>query len=225
MSRHFSFDDSKFYHLYNRWVEKRTIFLTHRDYSRFLLALTVFNASDSSSNLHRLLDVRGDDIRGEASKIVGERLVDIAAFCLMPNHFHLLVRQRREDGITQFMHKLGTGYTMYFNKKNDHSGVLFQGVFQAVHVKRDAQLEHLTRYIHLNPLDLLQPGWKDRGVKNWARAASFLRQYPWSSYTHFLGLKNFERILNVRLVENYFNKGESHAQFVRQWATREQGEI
>lgn len=221
MVRTFSFDDSEFYHVYNRGVDKRTIFLSHRDYSRFLLALEVFNNSDSSPNFRRLLDA----VRGPTSNKVRGSLVDIAAFCLMPNHFHLLVRQRGQHGVTQFMRKLGTGYTMYFNKKNERSGVLFQGRFKAVHVKSDPQLEHLARYIHLNPLDLLESRWKDRGVKNWIRAASFLEQYPWSSYSHFLGLKSLENILDTGLVRKYFDGGKSHAQFVRQWAVRDRGLI
>lgn len=212
MTRDVAFKDGEFYHIYNRGVERRTIFLGYRDYERFLRALDLFNDQAIVSNFARLLDVQG-----ETSNNTKVSLIDIVCFCLMPNHFHLLVRQRGEDGITKFMRKLGTGYTMYFNKKNHRTGVLFEGAFKAVHVDADEQLNHLPRYIHLNPLELIERGWKGQGVKHWERASTFLQQYPWSSYTHFLGTRGYGSILNTGLISQYFDEGEAHAKSLRQW--------
>jgi len=109
-------------------------------------------------------------------------LVDVLSYCLMPNHFHLLLRQKTENGISQFMKKISTAYSMYFNTKYDHSGVLFQGRFKSQHVNRDSYLQCLFAYIHLNPLKLFEPLWKEKGVIDVGGARLFLQNYRPSSY-------------------------------------------
>ena len=127
MSRNIEFEPEEYYHLYNRGTEKRIIFRHDKDRNRFLASLYVSNGSNTihASN-HQALT-----IPELLTLDRGEPLVDICAYCLMPNHFHLLVRERTEGGIARFMQKLLTGYTMYFNTINERSGALFQGKIQS----------------------------------------------------------------------------------------------
>ena len=91
----------------------------------------------------------------------------------MPNHFHILVKEKIENGISKFMGKLTTGYSMYFNKRYDRTGSLFQGVFKSVHADSDEYLKYLFAYIHLNPIKLINPEWKENGIKDKNRANAF----------------------------------------------------
>jgi len=144
----------------------------------------------------------------------GESLVDIGAYCLMPNHFHLLLRQREEDGISRFMQKLVTGYTMYFNKKNERSGALFQGKFKSVHAHDDRYLKYVISYIHLNPARLL-------GEKSSLRAADFVR-YPYSSYLDHLGHERVQnKIIDKQCLPDYFSNTEALEQEMQEWLTYE----
>lgn len=144
------------YHLYNRGVDKRTIFLDDSYYSRFVSTLRHYLKYDYpySLFLQRVRD--GENIKGLALKMAtyqwNEPPVEILSFCLMPNHFHLQVRQMVENGITTFMHRLGTGYTMYFNARNERTGSLFQGPFKSARVENEGQFLCLNRYIHINPI-------------------------------------------------------------------------
>jgi len=134
------FINDEYYHIYNRGADKREIFSRTTDYLRFLKSLKEFNTSTPAW--------KHDLIRGETSN--DEPFVDIVAFCLNSNHFHLILKQRQEKGITKFMRKIGTGYTMYFNKKYDRSGVLFQGKFKAVHIDTDEYLLYVSAYVNCN---------------------------------------------------------------------------
>ena len=123
-----------------------------------------------------------------------EKIVEILAFCLMPNHIHLLLRQIKDQGITKFMRKFGTGYAMYFNKKYDRKGHLFQGNFASVHIKNEAQLSVVFNYIHLNPVSIIFPRYKEKGIADVEKAMSFLESYKWSSLLDYLGQKNFPSV-------------------------------
>ena len=132
--RNIIFSEGEYYHLYNRGVDKRVVFSRTPDYKRFLAYLYILNSTESvrptdileKNNFDRAMTQRR-----------GEQLVSIGAYCLMPNHFHLYVTPRIDDGISRFMQKVSTAYTMYFNKKYERSGALFQGTFKAQHVHRD----------------------------------------------------------------------------------------
>lgn len=198
--------DGEYYHIYNRGVEKRTIFGSRADYERFLFDLYALN--DRRPFLNSQYHYRGStSIERLATRTrtggVGQQriaLVDLVCFCLMPNHYHLLLRQRGDDGVSLFMQKIGTAYTMYFNEKYQRSGVLFQGKYKAIHVPRDRYFLPLSRYIHLNPLDMIEPRWKRMGIKSIPRARRFLLTYPWSSYADYVGNPQFPLLLNTELI-------------------------
>src|SRR3989344_1674687 len=145
------FEEDNFYHIYNRGVDKRLIFKTDRDRIRFINSFRLLNNFS-------FIPSHFDFITFEPVNFLKpiEPYVEVAAGCLMDNHFHFLLTPLRYGGISTLLHKLGTSYTMYFNKLNERTGRLFEGTFKAKHVDRDEYASYLTQYIHLNPLDIFQ---------------------------------------------------------------------
>lgn len=216
MGRKINISIDEFYHGYNRGSEKRTIFTCSADYQRFLNLLYLGNSREAFS--YR------DIARGLASgKSIfnydrGETLVDIGAYCLMPNHFHLLLREKEEGGISKFLLKICTGYSMYFNKKYGHSGSLFQGPFKTQHLDTDNYLKYMYAYIHLNPIKLIDKDWKEKGIKNLGKAKNFLYNYKYSSYLDYLGKDRPESlILDKKSFPKYFLNQKEFKDFVQDW--------
>lgn len=215
MQRSFHFAPREFYHLYNRGTEKRKIFLCRADYARFLALLYLANQETPT-----VLKIQGRTLEELVEERSGTPLVEIATYCLMPNHFHLLVRGVEEGGVGKFMQKLTTGYTMYFNKKNERTGTLFQGRYKATHVADDRYLRYLISYIHLNPIKLIEPKWKETGISDQARAERYLEQYAPSSYQDYLGEERLEgKILSRETLPEYFSSGADFKSFVTEWLT------
>lgn len=158
MQRRIIISEGEIYHLYNRGVEKRLIFLAQADQERFTRLLYI--ANDEAPFKYEL-------IQSKSLKEIkrSKPLVAIGAYALMPNHFHLLVKEIRAGGISAFMEKLTTGYSAYFNKRNDRVGALFQGTYKAQHANSDAYLKYLFAYIHLNPVKLIESAWREGGYQ------------------------------------------------------------
>jgi len=186
------FVEDQIYHIFNRGVEKRKIFMDEKDRFRFVHDLYEFNDENRVYNSLYLLKRNPKYIKVQPQYIKKERtlLVDILAFVLMPNHFHLILKQKIDNGITKFLQKIGTGYTMYFNKKYERVGSLFQGRFKAVMVLKRAHFIHLPFYLHFNPLELA-PDY--RGSTSIDKM-NFLEKYRWSSFPDYIGIKNFPSI-------------------------------
>ena len=163
------FANNEFYHVFNRGVEKRITFLDARDYQRFIETINYYKFKNPPTRF----SFKNRPILLQRKRNNNAPLVEIICFCLMPNHFHFLVKQIEENGITKFLSKLSNSYTKYFNTKHKRVGPLFQGSFKAVRIEDNEQLVHVSRYIHLNPLI-------DYLVKN-------LKLYKYSSYLEFLG--------------------------------------
>lgn len=156
----------------------------------------------------------------------GETLVDIAAYCLMPNHFHLLLREKEEGGVSRFMQKMTTAYTMYFNKRYDRTGALLQGKFKSQHAKDDRYLRYLIAYIHLNPIQLFETRWKEVGIKNKKGAEEFLDKYKYSSFLDFCKKDRDESVLvNPDAIPSYFDTPADFKESMTGWLTykNEQG--
>lgn len=202
-SRHIvkTYSEDTYYHIYNRGVEKRLIFQDRDDYTKFLYLLKIYLTNpEILRNEYPLL----------RSNIVDKNLfeeIDLLAFCLMPNHFHLLVYQKQKDSITKLLRQICTAYVIYFNKKLERVGPLFQSKFKAVVVDSDEYLLHLSRYIHLNPTG--------RGAP--------LDEFEWSSYLYYLG-KRQSNWLKTNTIVKYFNKsktGFSYKSFVEDYQDEE----
>jgi len=217
--RNIRFVNEGIYHVYNRSVEKREIFVDDQDRFRFIHDLFEFNDEAPAVNLYykrpllQSYEAKPRKIEQQKRKL----LVEILAFVVMPNHFHLLLRQIKENGISNFMHKLGTGYTMYFNQKYERAGSLFQGTYKAVLVNQEAHFIHLPYYIHLNPLDLKFPEWRDREIKNYKQAMKFLENYRWSSFLDYIGKKNFPSVTQREFLNEFFEGPENYKKDAMKW--------
>jgi putative transposase len=202
--------EGELYHIFNRGVEKRVVFKSQLDFRRFYESLAQFNTS--SAVLHSRTKFIASDQKSASYVEVGPRhrrkekkLVSILAYTLLPNHFHLLLRQEEPGGITEFMRKIGTGYTMYFNKKHERVGPLFQGKFKSVLVARDEYFQYIPHYIHLNVLDTTHAGWKNDGISV-EQAYDALRKYRWSSAKEYIGVNEPESILAHSAIKEIFGE-------------------
>jgi len=217
--RNIRFVNEGIYHVYNRSVEKREIFVDDQDRFRFIHDLFEFNDEAPAVNFYykrpliQSYEAKPRKIEQQKRKL----LVEILAFVVMPNHFHLLLRQIKENGISNFMHKLGTGYTMYFNQKYERAGSLFQGTYKAILVNQEAHFIHLPYYIHFNPLDLKFPEWRDREIKNYKQAMKFLENYRWSSFLDYIGKKNFPSVTQREFLNEFFEGPENYKKDAMKW--------
>lgn len=184
------------YHVFNRGVEKRCIFADQKHYNRFLKTLYYYSIKDPKPKFSLFSQPRASNI--DFSK----QIVEIIAYCLMPNHFHLLIKQTADNGISEFMRKMSNSYARYFNTKHNRVGPLWQGQFKAVLVENDQQLIHLSRYIHLNPY--------------LAYLVKDLKDYEWSSYPEYINLiKGFSK---KEQVLDFFKSAEEYQEFVKDHA-------
>ncbi|HQT91397.1 MAG TPA: transposase [Candidatus Kryptobacter bacterium] len=213
MNRKISFSEGEYYHVYCRGVEKRDIFLDDKDRERFQALLFLCNGTKPV--VYRL--VQGETLY---QTDVGEKTVAIGAYKLMPNHIHLLVKEISENGITEFMRKVNTAYSMYFNRKYERVGPLFQGAFGAEHITQDEHLKYLFAYIHLNLVKLIEPKWKEVGIKNLKRAKDCLEKYPFSSYLSYRGkARKEDNILSKKEFPDYFSHRHDFEDFIDEWLT------
>ena len=168
------------YHIYNRGAGKQRIYTTARDYERFIALLYLANSEEPITYRKgpSLVEIFNPDNKGART----QKLVDVLAYALMPNHFHLVLKQIMDEGITRFMRKLATAYSMYFNIKYEHSGVLFQGRFKSSHINSEPYFRYIFSYVHLNPLELVEPDWKEGTIRNQKIARKFLADYRYGSY-------------------------------------------
>ena len=201
-----------YYHLYNRGVEKRKIFQEEIDYKVFLSYLKEYLNPKQIDKLRLLIEKTCYDQRDKLFKTIQmnnyANKIKLLAYCLMPNHFHLLVQQKNERGIEEFMRSMGTRYVMYFNKKYKRTGGLFQGRYKAVLVRTDEQLWHLSRYIHSNP--------PYKGLT--------LLEYPYSSLGAYLGEWK-AAWLKTNLILSHFSPKSSYKAFFEGILQKEDDEI
>jgi len=204
------------YHVLNRGVDKRKIFLDNGDRVRFVHGLYAFNDVLPANNTSRALM---NDLRGRS--LGREKLVDIHGWILMDNHYHLLLSERTENGITKFLMKLNVGYAKFFNDKYKRSGTLFQGRTKKVLITNDSQFQYILHYIHLNALDFLDGAkeWRIRdktGIKSVRTALEHLGNYRWSSYLDYIGNKNFPSILTTKFFNQaYGNYAHAISDYLR----------
>lgn len=193
MERQIPFEVGEFYHVYNRGIDKRKIFFSTGDWMHFQRLLFISN--DDSSKRIRLDRIKNLTLSEIAELKIGDELVDIVAYAMMPNHFHLLLTEKVEGGIVKFMQKFMTAYVMYMNRKYDRTGGLMCRPFRAKHVDSDEYFRWLISYIHMNPVDQVEPDWKDNGLSNKKEAFKFLKKYRYSSYRDYFVLKRDEALV------------------------------
>lgn len=214
------FITGEYYHVYNRGIDKRIIFKLKKDYERFMMLLYISNSNEEKSlRLDNLINHSHKNFDEILVLDKGEPLVCIGAWCLMTNHFHLLVRQEVDGGITKFMKKLGTGYSMFFNIKYQRKGALFGGVFKSKLIGVDDNyMRQLFAYIHLNPLEIKFPNWKEQINKPSVEMKEFLETYRYSSYSDYVGEDRVEKnIIKPENFPDYFSDAKGFREFVENY--------
>lgn len=218
-NRKLSFAVGEFYHIYNRGNSKQKIFFDNQDYERFLKLLYLCNSNKNIRFREDIVDQKIDAFDFDR----GEPIVSIGAWVLMPNHFHLYITisprsDLGEEGISVFMKKLCTAYSMYFNKKHERTGTLFEGKFKSTHVDYDEYAKYIFSYIHLNPVKLIEPNWKEVGIKSDMNVLNFLNNYKWSSYSDYRGISRKEnKILSREDFPEYFTSLEIFKEEIFDW--------
>jgi len=182
MLRRVSLAPLEWYHIYTRGIDKRVVFQDDADFYRFKKLLYLGNDT-APINLELLKELSYREVFVRERK---EQLVSIGAYCLMTNHPHLLVQQRVENGITRFMRKIGTAYTMYFNKKYDRIGNLMVKPFRSKHISDDLYFRKVAQYIHLNPAEIFEHGWKVGKVSDIEKLKHQMLGYKHSSLYDYL---------------------------------------
>lgn len=185
--------NGQYYHLYNRGLAKRNIFSTPKDYQRFIQTFFYYQIQNPKPKFSLYQDSSLYKI--DPSK----KTVDILCFCLMPNHFHLLIKQLQDDGTSEFMRRFIHSYNKYWNTKHDNFGPLLQGMFKAVLIESEEQLTHLSRYIHLNPLVA--------GITN------DLNSYQWSSYYSYITPNDKSPVAKDEILQ-FFSSAGDYEKFV-----------
>lgn len=206
-------------HTLNRGVDKRKIFLDDQDRFRFIHDLYEFNNQEPASNIWWNFNRPSDpsDIVSHYNKSKRKLVVDIHTFCLMPNHYHLLLSSRVKGGISLFMRKLNVGYAKYFNQKYKRTGALFEGRYKSVPITEEAHFIHIPYYIHLNPLDLCTPEWRKQKVADPVKAINFLENYRWSSYLDYIGKQNFPSVTNRSFLTKFFQGKKNYHKETINW--------
>lgn len=193
------------YHVFNRGIDHRPTFTDKKEFRRAMTVLSYYRFSTPPVKLSKffLLSNENREIILSGLSSGNQKLAEIICYCLMPNHFHLLLKQVEDHGISRFLSNLQNSYTRYFNTKNERVGPLFLDQFKAVRIQTDEQLLHVSRYIHLNPLTSFV-------VKDFEN----LQNYPWSSLPEYLG-KNEFRICFSEQVLDFFKKKSDYEKFLQ----------
>lgn len=192
--------NDQIYHVFNRGIDHRPTFTDKKEFERAMITLSYYQFSNPMK-LSKLLQLPSENREKVLSELESknDQLIEIVCFCLMPNHFHFLIKQLKENGIAKFLSNFQNSYTRYFNTRNKRTGPLFLDQFKAVLVETDEQLVHVSRYIHLNPLTSFV-------VKNFED----LKDYPWSSFGEYL-FKNYNMVCSKESVLNFFRKNDYEA--------------
>ena len=201
----------EYHHIYNRGNDKQVIFHDKRDWTRFLFLILHLQSDTVFENIGRYVNYfvkhRMFNTHEDIPDILRTRSVELTGFTLMPNHFHLVITGVKDRGISEYMRRIQDAYTKYFNVKYKRTGHLFQGPYQAVHIKENRQLLHLSAYIHKNPREL--PAWKNKE-----------HLYPWSSYQDYIQ-NRWGELLHTDIILEQFDNHEDYVSFVKSSSAKE----
>jgi len=194
----------EYYHVFNRAVSKQVIFHDTRDYARFLFLILYFQSPLTFPQISRITKhfVKSSAFDTlDADKVIEKRTVELISFCIMPNHFHLILKELDDGGISVYMQRILTSYSKYYNAKYVRSGHVFQGPYKAVHISDDQQLLYLSAYVHRNP----------REISKWFNHED---KYPWSSYQDYLEEGRWGRLLLPDIILMRYKDKKKYKKFV-----------
>ena len=190
------------YHIFNRGLDRRLTFTNKREYQRALAALSFYSYTSSSFRLSWFIKLSPKKQKEKYDLLKSQKpRVTIMSYCLMPNHFHILVKQEKDHGISKFLGDFQNSYTKFFNKLHERSGALFSNQFKGVLVENENQFTHLSRYIHLNPY-----------TSSIANSITELEKYPWSSLKGYLG--SIDEIIDSKPILGLFGNSENYRKFI-----------
>ena len=206
--KRFGLAPDEYYHICNRGVNKQTIFHDKGDFYRFLFLILYFQSQTNFSKVgravqefvqHPMLDI--------VDEVIEKRTVELVAFCIMPNHFHLILKEVDDHGVSLYMQRILNAYGKYYNTKYKKSGHVFQGPYRLVHIESDVQMLHLSAYIHRNPRELVR--WRNN-----------FSEYEWSSYQDFIGVSRWGGLLLSDSILGEFKKKYDYKNFVNNSPTK-----
>ncbi len=200
----------EYYHIFNRAMNKQVIFHNFGDYVRFLFLIIYMQSPVKFLHIGRLVKDFSKYCTGQSraltsgyeEEIIKKRVVELVTFCIMPNHFHLIVKELEEGGIAAYMQRVLTAYSKYYNTKYEKTGHVFQGPYRAVHIQDDIQLLYLSTYIHRNP----------REISHWFNKED---KYPWSSYQDCIKESRWGKLLLTEVLIGEFKNKKSYDEFVK----------
>ena len=192
----------EYYHICNRGVNKQVIFHDIPDYYRFLFLILYFQSPINFPQLGRTIkDFIQHPILDIVQEVINKRTVELVGFCIMPNHFHLIIKEVEEGGISSYVQRISNAYGKYHNIRYEKSGHVLQGAYRIVHIEDDRQFLHLSAYVHRNP----------REISKWFRKED---HYPWSSYQDFIRNNRWGNLLVPDIVLGQFDNKEKYQRFV-----------
>lgn len=221
MIRKTKFVPNNYYHIYNRTILKLPEFKDNNKANKLAQTFLLGNSTLSGKAFDYLRNDRNATLE-KAMEIVrsGEKLVDILCYSIMPDHYHLLLKELRENGITSFNRRCNTSVAKYINTKYDRTGPLFESDFKSKHVNSNEYLLHLSVYIHLNPLDFLSgKEWRFNKLDDWKSSKEKLLNYPWSSARYFLDENLKDKIISgTEIIFNQFKDRKEYEGFLKEWS-------
>jgi len=225
--------NDEIYHIVSRAVGDTEVFSNEGDFYRGIFCIYEFNNSKPVEIWERRR--ARNRFKLQEKKLVGcrtphqleygddrEKIVDVLAFSFMSNHLHLILRQLKDNGITEFMKKVNGGYANYFNKKYQRMGHLFNK-FRAVHIKDDNQLRAVFVYVHLNSISLIEPGWKDNGIRDVDNVIKFLENSKRHSYMDYLDKKSFPSVTQRDFYSEFLGGPEGCKAIIDDWVKYKEG--
>lgn len=202
--------NDEFYHVYNRGINRQPTFVSKREYRRALYTINFYRFLNPSTSLSKFLRMEADKQTDFLKALrQSKKLIGVFSYCLMPNHFHFLLKQKEDKGISKFFSNFQNSYTKYFNFSHKRDGSLFLDQFKAIRIETDEQLIHLSRYIHLNPYT----GYIVKSLRA-------LEEYPWSSFYDYCEatspgyLQAENQFVDTELVLGFFESRQKYKEFV-----------
>ena len=211
--RKVAFAPDEYYHICNRGNRKQDIFLDDHDRARFLFLLLYGQSSAPFINTGKYVNVyiKTGKFRvksGTIDKIIKNRIVELVAFCLMDNHFHIILRCVSDSGVSKYMQKILNAYTKYFNTKYEEVGHLFSGPFRAVHIDSNEQLVYTSAYVHKNPNEISK--WRNK-----------VEKYPWSSYGDYVSENRWGLLLEQKIILDQFQDSKDYLKWCKSCVAKE----
>lgn len=210
------------YHICNRATEGRKIFYDDNEKKYFLETLLLVNSTDK-----RDITWRRELLRSSKHNQydIGDPIIEIYAIILMPDHFHILCKQLKNNGVASIMQRSCNSLGKYYNQKHKRKGALFMGRYKAVRMASERQAGHILTYIHGNALDLIDLKWRRGEINQWLRAEKFLKEYQWSSLGIYAKTKTSPLMqkLTYKRQLGYINN-DGYLKEIRSWANRNKNE-